>query len=436
MIYIPNTSTSNKSFNENNKDTKATFSIKETNRDEIYESIIKLDKNKGPGIDDLNVKCLKFVADLISPHLCILFNESVLKHEYPKIFKTAKCVPIYKGCNLDPLEPESYRPISILNALNKVYEKIIHEQIYKYLETEKLLPEFQYGFRKNHNTSQAILDYVNTIHKNSKINQVSIAIFMDLSKAFDTVNKQILSTKLTRLGFDTNSRDLLINYMTDRQFVFPNDPNTIYTLDEGIPQGSILGPLLFIIYTYDIKYVSVHNKIIVYADDTTAIVSGRNFREAIEKGNDILQRFLDYFNLNKLSINLIKTKCMIYGPKTMKHGQKKDTILMMDGEEIEEVSEIKFLGIIINNKLSWEKHKLYVNRKVSQSLGIIYNCKKVMSEEEVINIYKTFSQSNPLYVIEVWGHSIKSENDILIKAQNKVLRMIFDCKRSNDAWRH
>ena len=89
-----------------------------------------------------------------------------------------------------------------------------------------------------------------------------------------------------------------------------------------------------------------------------------------------MQRFLDYFNLNKLSINLIKTKCMIYGPKTMRQECNKDTMLMMDGEKIEEVLEIKFLGIIINNKLSWEKHKLYVNRKVSQSLGIIYNCKK------------------------------------------------------------
>ena len=301
-----------------------------------------------------------------------------------------------------------------------------------YLETNKLLPYFQYGYRKQHNTGQAVLDYIHTINNNLKQKYTSISIFMDLSKAFDTVNRQILCNKLRKLGFDTTSYKLIENYITNRTFCFKNESEH-YNLEHGVPQGSILGPLLFLIYIYDMKHIAPNNKVIVYADDTTVIIKGRNLTEAIQHGNDILNRFLLYFNQNKLSINPDKTKYMIHQPITSVNTCKSEK-LIMDNEQLEQVKEIKFLGVILNDKLTWENHKNYLKRKISQCIGIIYNCKNIMTEQEIINIYKTFIQSNFLYAIEAWGHSIKPENDILTTVQNKVLRIIFECKRSEDAW--
>ena len=139
---------------------------------------MKLDANKGPGIDNLDVKTMKAIANIISPHLCELFNLTINNGEYPDIFKTAKCVPIFKGNPLDPYEPVNYRPISVLNCINKVLEKLLHDQIYDYLEKNELLPKFQFGYRKNHSTSQAVLKYNDIIENNKLEKKISIAIFI------------------------------------------------------------------------------------------------------------------------------------------------------------------------------------------------------------------------------------------------------------------
>ena len=189
--------------------------------------------------------------------------------------KIARCVPVYKGNQLDPEQAVNYRPISILNAINKVFEKLIHKQLISYLEEEKILPQFQFGYRKQHNTGQAILDYTDHVTKSLQEGLVTVAIFMDLSKAFDTVDQKILDLKLEEMGLDENARKLIYNYMTNRKFCMNEDKNILYDLDRGVPQGSILGPLLFIMYTYDMKFISENVKSIVYADDTTILVTGR-----------------------------------------------------------------------------------------------------------------------------------------------------------------
>ena len=194
---IPSTSAGKRKF-KNSCKTHFTFN-KITDR-EVYEHLLKLDSNKGPGIDNVDVKSLKSVAHIISEHLASLFNQSIQKGIYPDNLKIAKCIPIYKGAPLDPSDPANYRPISILTAINKTFERILHNQLSKYLEEYNLLPYFQYGYRKGHNTSQAIADYVDYIKKANANKLCTIAVFMDLSKAFDTVDKTILEQKLYELG--------------------------------------------------------------------------------------------------------------------------------------------------------------------------------------------------------------------------------------------
>ena len=146
---------------------------------QVYELILKLDSTKGPGTDNINTKSLKSIANIISTHLTILFNESLKTGIYPQCLKISKCVPIYKGTPLDPYDPVNYRPISILTGINKIFERILHSQLSKYMEDNKLLPKFQYGYRKQHNTSQAILDYTDYITKAISNKLVTISIFMD-----------------------------------------------------------------------------------------------------------------------------------------------------------------------------------------------------------------------------------------------------------------
>ena len=197
-----------------NDEKDLTFSFESVNADIIYDIINKLNSNKGPGPDEISAKILKSTANIIAPHLSILFNECIRQGTYPDIFKISQCSPIYKGGDLAPDDPISYRPISILNAANKVFERVLHNQLMKHVEANNILPNYQFGYRKKHNTSQAVLTFANEIEKALDNKLTAIAIFMDLSKAFDTVDKNILSKKLQSIGLNELSCNLLYNYMS------------------------------------------------------------------------------------------------------------------------------------------------------------------------------------------------------------------------------
>ena len=183
---VPSASKSRINFKKKLKDQ---FIFNTTSEREVYELILKLDSSKGPGTDNIDTKSLKSIANIISKHLSLLFNQSIKEGIYPQCLKITKCVPIFKGSPLNPSLPVNYRPISILTSINKIFERILHNQLSKYLESNDLLPPFQYGYRKQHNTNQAIADYTDYITKAIQNKKVTIAVFMDLSKAFDTVEK-------------------------------------------------------------------------------------------------------------------------------------------------------------------------------------------------------------------------------------------------------
>ena len=292
-------------------------------------------------------------------------------------------IPIFKGGALSPNDPVNYRPISILNSLNKVFERLLHKQLYDYLESNELLPTFQYGYRKQHSTCHATLDFTKEIETVLDKNEVAVSVFMDLSKAFDTVDKTILCKKLHKLGIQGINNKLIENYMTGRYFYIKNDNNIAYHMNYGVPQGSILGPLLFLIYIYDMKYIL--SKCIVYADDTTLIVRGKTLSEAIQNTNIILKQYYDYFALNKLTLNESKTKYMIFSKQNKKYEVNHD-ILKINDIIIERVKSFKFLGLVINENLNWNDHKLYIQKKIQRSLGILYKCRQVMNIKKCINM--------------------------------------------------
>ena len=402
-------------LNQSNYNNNIHFSFVGVSADIIYDTIRKLDCNKGPGPDEISAKLLKETALVIAPHLSLIFNECVNQGIYPNIFKISKCTPIFKGGDLDPMDPISYRPISILNAVNKIFERIIHDQLSDHLDNNNILPPFQFGYRKKHNTSQAVLMFAKEVENILDRDESAVAVFMDLSKAFDTVDKNILNQKLKSIGVNDNSCKLIYDYMSNRRMKFDND-DKIYNLNYGVPQGSILGPLLFLIYIYDMKSISEQTTAIVYADDTTLIFTGNTVDKAIQNANGILVDYIDYFNMNKLSLNESKTKYMIF---TKRKYSSCPTILTINDTVIERVNNIKFLGVVLNDRLNWQDHKLYIRAKISKNIGILNKCRKILKLNDLIPLYNSFILPYLNYCLPLWGNEHCPENDIIKKYKIK-----------------
>ena len=253
-------------------------------------------------------------------------------------------------------------------------------------------------------------------------------MFLDLSKAFDTVDKNILTQKLSSYGFGENVIKLLNNYMSGRKMFIPNqkiinETKTINNLELGVPQGSTLGPLLFILYVNDIGDVEDKSSMIMYADDTTIVVSDKCIKSAEKHANAVMRKIYTYFCTNKLSINTSKTKYMVFSP----HIRKKEKIhckIVLNNVEVERVSEFKFLGVMIDESLNWKKHKLYIASKIVRNIGILYKSRHVLNYTELLNMYNSFILPYLLYCLPAWGGSITSKSDPIIKVQNRIIRVL------------
>ena len=385
------------------------------------ETIIKNFKNKKTSIHSLPVKLLKYLAPKISHIIANIFNHSFQSGQYPDCLKIARVVPIYKGGSKE--DAKNYRPVSILSNLNKIFEKLIHVRISSFLDKNNTISYGQYGFCKGKSTSHATFEVLSKIQPAFTEKMFCICIFADFSKAFDTVDHDILLQKLEDYGIRGPILVYLKSYLTNRkQYINANNSSSDHIdICYGVPQGSVLGPLFFNIYANEISHLQLNMDVVQYADDTVLMCSGADLTELVTKANTALQIFYDWCCYNKLALNVNKTQYIVFSPAQCPF----NPVISINNVALERVKEYKYLGVIIDENLKFDKHIQKVKSKLSQLCGVSYKIGKFLTLDAARTFYFSMVQSVIAYNIVFWGASSKTLLDALQRKQNIIVRNLF-----------
>ena len=394
-----------------------------TTPNEIEDLIALLNENKSTGPNSIPNKIIKQISDCISVPISDLCNNSFVSGIYPEILKCSKVIPIHKKDS--KLDVANYRPISLLSNINKILEKLMFNRLLKFLEMQNCIYELQFGFRKQHSTNHALLSMTQQIKDAIDDGNMAVGIFVDFQKAFDTVNHEILLKKLEHYGIRGIVNKWFASYLNHRkQYVTIDDTDSkIKTIKHGVPQGSVLGPLLFLIYINDLHICIKNSTTRHFADDTNLlyIINGkRRNRNKLRKLNIDLEALDHWLPANKISLNSTKTEVLFFRKKGT---EVPNNTLRLNGVKLANNSTIKYVGITFDEYLTFHEHREILHSKLKRANNLLAICRHYIPKELLMQIYYSQFYSRLSYGCQLWGLN-ENDNLKLITLQKKAVRLL------------
>ena len=383
------------------------------------ENIIKSLNSVGGGIDKINTHILFGTYTNILHHLTFFFNLCLKNAVFPDNLKVAVITPLFKSGSRDKFT--NYRPISLLPIFSKILEKIVIANLSTFLESHNILNPFQFGFRRKHSTYMPLAHMYDEITKNLEAKEITCTLYLDLKKAFDTVSIEILLKKLNFIGVKGCLLGILKSYLSNRCQI----TKVYYKYSKkrpvllGVPQGSILGPLLFILYVNDLGNISDLAKFYLFADDTAILIKGKNLELLQTKINQLLPLVTKWFHSNRLSLNVLKTHYQLYSMTP-----SVDLNVYLDGGKIERRECVKYLGVYVDENLKWHSHIAGVVKVISRNIGVMGRVKHFLSPRELVLLYNTLVLPHINYCAVIWGRNYPSNIKRIMILQKRAVRII------------
>ena len=391
---------------------------------------------KASGPDRIPVGLVKDSSEFIALPLTLIYNASLVTGAFPNIWKVARVTPIFKSGARGDMN--NYSPISVLSIFARILEKIVHDQLIDYLKEKRTLKKNQHAFRKLHSTNTSLVKSTDEWLNNIDSQKVNMTMFLDLKKAFDTVNHKILLEKLFRYGVQGKVINWFRSYLIERkQFCKINGVHSKpLGVTCGIPQGSCLGPLLFIVYLNDFEECLQFSSASMYADDTHTTIASDDINELAQMMQEELQNIAEWMRVNKLTVNPNKTEFMFIGHPCRINKIETLAPLKLDDTEIKGVRKTKSLGVIVDKNLSWKEHFKSLKDKVTSGLSALKKLKKlknILPQSKLCEIYHALFESHLRYGNVVWGSLPNTKLQTLQRLQNRAFPIIENA-RLKDPW--
>ena len=392
------------------------FSFDNTDAQTIGKQISQLDLKKAGVENDIPSKLLIETSDIVSQHLANIYNNSKVTGEFPQKLKRATIIPINKK-KTRALSKRDYRPVSLLPVVSKLYEKDMHEQIKSYMN--KYLSPYLFGYRKNHSSEQCLAIMLEAWKKALDLKYSAGAVLTDLSKAFDCLNHELLIAKLDAYGFGQSALNFIYNYLNQRkQRTKVNNAYSSWKCTKlGVPQGSILGPLLFNIFINDIFFFLRKTKIANYADDNTAYATDNNLEGLLETLQEETTEVLKWFQINEMKPN--DDKCHLIVANT------NNVNIKLGPEIIGSEQLVTLLGINVDNNLDFNNHVSGLIRKGNQKLYALARISKYLDQAKLRILMKTFIESQFNYCPLVWMFHSRTMNNRINKLHERALKLVY-----------
>lgn len=394
------------------------FSNTLVTEEEVIANLYYMKNKTSTGIDDLSIITIKRITPCILSPFTFLINQSIIQGVFPNALKTSLIIPLYKKG--EKSDVNNYRQISLISSFSKVFEKIVASMIEDYLLKNSIISESQHGFRSGRSTETASYQLLSFIYNNLDRGKCVSCLFFDLSKAFDTVQSGFLAQKLRALKFPENIVNWVVSYMSNRRMIVRYEEvlSEERNINLGVPQGSVLGPLLFLIFINDLPTYIKEVNIIMFADDTTMAIMGDSKEQIYQKLEVVIEQFKEWCERNMLMLNISKSLYVEFYSGQHKCDSK------MTIADMKKVKETKFLGILIADNLNWNTQVDSICKKINTACYSIRVLKNSLRKEGLIKVYYAMAYSYISFNIVIWGRA-KDLNRVFI-SQKRVIRLLFD----------